>query len=130
MTNRELQALWGLFDRVSDFRREVLRTQFNDLLSRGKIQLWVVPDALDPEVAMVTELHETQDDRYVEILALVGERPANYSALLRSMMKWAKRNNCTRIRAICEDAQMRLFARDGFVKYANAIELEIPNETN
>ena len=129
MTNWELEALWRLFEKTPGFYGEVPRETFNALLSQGYLQLWVEPDALTPVAAMVTEIRNTFEGRYVYVLAFAGEyNPDSDRRMFLSILKWARKNGCSKIRAVCKDAQARLFSRDGFVKVASVIELELKDE--
>jgi hypothetical protein len=129
MTNWELDALWALFERTPGFYGEVPREQFNRLLSTGYMQLWVEPDPLNPVAAMVTEIRTTFEGKYAFVLAFAGDHdPDIEHKFLGSIQKWAVKNGCEKIRAICKEAQTRLFARKGFVKVANVIELELNDE--
>lgn len=129
MTNWELEALWRLFEKTPGFYGEVPKEHFNELLAQGYMQLWVEPDALTPVAAMVTEIRNTFEGKYVHVLAFAGDRnPDDQRRMLESIKKWARKNGCMSIRGTCKDAQARLFARDGFVKIASIIELELKDE--
>lgn len=121
----ELDALWRLFERTPDFENSITRERFNDLLNAGAIQLWVVPDALTPVAAMVTEIQVRETGNFVNILSFAADNATDREQWFARIKLWAVKNDCKKIRAICKDAQTRLFAKDGFVKYANAIELEL-----
>lgn len=124
----ELEALERLFSRVAEFSDTMGSKHFNDTLDLGKIQLWVEPDALTPVAAMVTEIHDGIGGKYVTVLAFAGVNVDEERKMFASIKKWALKNGCKSIRAVCKDAQARLFARDGFVKIANVVELEIKDE--
>lgn len=128
MYPEELEALSKLFASVSDFSDTMSTQVFNETLGLGKIQLWVEPNAEKPVAAMVTELHDGAGRKYVTVLAFAGKNVDDKRQMFAAIKRWALKNNCTSIRAVCKDAQARLFARDGFVKIANVVELEISDE--
>jgi hypothetical protein len=124
----ELEAVWELIKQTPDFVAAAPRAMFIDLLDTGRIQLWAVPDALTPVAIMITELQETTHGRIANVLVFAGQNVDYDRAMFTSIKKWAYRNGCSKIRAVCRDAQTRLFTRDGFVKVANVIELEVHDE--
>lgn len=128
MTVWEIEALWDLFSRTPNFAAAVPRERFNQMLEKGLIQLWVEPDALTPVAALVTELQETDAGKVANVLSYAGKAPEDDLKLLGAIQKWARKNGCSSIRAVCKDAQTRLFSRCGFVKIANVIELELKDE--
>jgi hypothetical protein len=124
----ELDALWALFARTPDFIEAAPKEVFNDLLDVGRLQLWTEPNALTPIVAMVTELQLTDRGKFVNILTFAGQNVDDNREMFRVIQRWARKNGCFKLRAVCKEAQTRLFARDGFVKVANVIELEVHDE--
>jgi N-acyl-L-homoserine lactone synthetase len=77
---------------------------------------------------MVTEIQRTAEGKRVTILSFAGTNVDDQRVMFSSIKNWAAKNGASRIRAICKDPQTRLFARDGFVKIANVIELELDHD--
>lgn len=121
----EIDAVWALLERTPDFENSVTKERFNTLLNSGLIQLWAEPDALTPVAVMVSEIQLRDTGNFVNILSFAAERAMDREQLFERVKVWAVRNGCNKIRAICKDAQLRLFAKDGFRKYSNAVELEL-----
>lgn len=129
MTDLEIRALAKLFAQLPEFREEIDVSRFNELLERGLVQLWVHPDALEPVAALVTELQHTPFGKRVNVLGFAGTNVDENRQMWSSIKNWARKNGCGKIRAECEgDARTRLFARDGFRKIRNVIELELSDE--
>jgi len=128
MTVWELQALWELFARTPEFVASIPRESFNPMLKKGLIQLWAEPDALTPVAAVITELQKTDAGMLANVLSYAGKAPEDDVRLLGAIQLWARKNGCSSLRATCKDAQTRLFAKYGFVKVANVIELELKDE--
>lgn len=126
LTEDELVEVFCLLERTPEFADEVSPDTFNSLLRTGHMQLWVEPDLLDPVLLMVTELHARAG--YAKILAFAGTNVDMQRAMFASIKKWAKRNGCNKLRAECLDPQTRLFARDGFKKIRNVIELDLGDD--
>lgn len=125
MTDLELEALWDQLKKAEEFHQEISPAKFNLLLNAGMLQLWVEPDPLNPVAVMVTEIRDTLSGKYVFINAFAGKNVDVNRKMFASIKNWAAKNSCTAIRAVCRDAQARLFSRDGFSKVANVIELEV-----
>lgn len=125
MKVEELLALKEIFSRTPEFLNEYPLELFNMALLRGELQLWVEPDALNPAAAMVTQIQYFAGGKQIVVLAFGGRNVDTTRTLWNSIKNWAQKNGAKRIRAICKDPQARLFARDGFVKVANVIELEL-----
>ena len=115
----------GLFLKTPEFVNEYPLPIFHEKLQQGIVQLWVEPDLVNPELAAVTEITMTQAGLVVYILSLAGQMEDRGEAGLRSIAHWAKMNGAGSIRAICKDAQVRLFSQYGFKPVSTVIELEI-----
>lgn len=128
LSEEELDSVWELIQNTPVFSNEIKKTSFNGLLEKGLIQLWVEPNLLDASLLMVTEIHDTALGKYVSILSFSGINSDISREMFKSIKKWAFMNGAAEIRAVCKDAQARLFAKDGFKKVANVISLELKNE--
>lgn len=124
----ELEAVWKLLEQTPEFTDGVPPARFVELLDTGHIQLWAEPDAETPEAVMVTEIEIRQTGNVVNILSAVVTNNVPRAPLFHRIKYWAARNGCSKLRALCADAQARLFAKDGFQKYATAVELELKDD--
>lgn len=128
LTKWELDAVWELMKKLPEFSGNVSRETLNQLLAQGKMQLWAEPDALTPVAVMVTEIQITGHGKRVNVLAFAGKNVDERRQMFASIKNWARKNGAGALRAECKDAQMRLFSKEGFVKVANVIELELNHD--